>query len=162
MERKEIFEMGKRIQTKETAGEEGVVRKGPGVEGKWKETEGRSGNERREASRIWTERKISVLRRRGKAEWAIIDIKFREREKGRKWKGWKPESSRDPLFLIKVIIPPSGAHTHTHTERIERRSQFSWLSKNEPFDERQWRAERRACACMCVCLSGPLRVSKYS
>lgn len=34
MERKEIFEMGKRIQTKETAGEEGVVRKGPGVEGK--------------------------------------------------------------------------------------------------------------------------------
>lgn len=151
MERKEIFEMGKRIQTKETAGEEGVVRKGPGVEGKWKETEGRSGNERREASRIWTERKISVLRRRGKAEWAIIDIKFREREKGRKWKGWKPESSRDPLFLIKVIIPPSGAHAHTHWE--------DWKEKPIQLAIRKWAFWWKAMKgwkeglCMYVCLS---------
>lgn len=27
----------------------------------------------------------------------------------------KAESSRDPLLLIRVIIPPSGARAHTHT-----------------------------------------------
>lgn len=42
MERKEIFEMGKRIQTKEIAGEEGVVRKGL----EWR------GNERRRREEV--------------------------------------------------------------------------------------------------------------
>lgn len=103
------------------------------VEGKWKEME----EMRREVRRIWKDREISVLRRTsGKAEWAIIDIKFREQEIERKWKGGKPESSREPLLLIKVIIPSSGAHTYWE-EWIEKPIQLGGL-------------KRRACVCACM------------
>ena len=52
-------------------------------------------------------------------------------------------------------------YTHIHTERIERRSQFSRVSKNEPFDESQRGAERRACVCVCVCARALLCVCVY-
>lgn len=38
-------------------------------------------------------------------------------KRGENEKEEKPESSRDPLLLIRVIIPLSGAHTLTHTLR---------------------------------------------
>lgn len=98
------------------------------MEGEREETEGMSRNDRRDEKSTNRGKLESVLTGSGcKLEWAIIDRKFREREKGENEKEEKLESSRDLLLLIRVIIPPSGAHILTHTERIERRSQFSWV-----------------------------------
>ena len=89
--KREIWEGKERIRAKEMAGEEprgdvqkrtGAEMKGDGgKEWKWEERQGeyeRGGKLESVERRSW-----------GKAEWGIIDRKFREREEGRKWKGGK-------------------------------------------------------------------------
>lgn len=85
--------------------------------------------------------KISVLRRStGKAIWVIIDIRIREQEKRRKT---REERGSSPAHL--------GHYTSVWSSQAKRRmkrgASYTWLSENEPFDERVWRAEKGACAC---------------
>lgn len=76
------------------------------------------------------------IRRSGvDAEWVIIDRKFRELEKREQMKRQKSQRAAEIFYcsLGSLYLRLGLAHTLSRAERIERRSQFSSVSKNRAF-----------------------------